>query len=163
MKSDTQQIIFVLLLLQLAPQIGARRIAAQRSQAPKIIWQGHSGGFSVRWTSMDLTVNSLQSASPALFSAYHFARQGFAQYLGALRSDPAEPHISFGKCIYERRFKLLSVVGTVLSLEDQEFSSCEKQAHPASTTRFTAIIFPKLAACSIRRMTSMLTWRAPAR
>jgi hypothetical protein len=67
------------------------------------------------------------------------AEKGFKEYSALLRSDPTVPTKNIGACSYERRFKVLSVVGPLLSFEDYEFSTCEREAHPEADTRYTAV------------------------
>src|SRR5690606_29681025 len=68
-------------------------------------------------------------------------RKGFDAFRASLQDSghEAEPY----HCVYERKFRLMSVVGPWLSLEDALYAFCEGWAHPAVETRFTAIDLTK--------------------
>ncbi len=106
---------------------------AGRAQRHGAFWTGESGGYQITWTERDLVA---RKGATTVFSAREFAKAGLAHYVEAGR----EP--SSGKmpaCIYERRFRLIAVVGTVMSFSDRYYASCPKEAHPGGETRFTTI------------------------
>ncbi|MCK5522309.1 MAG: LysM peptidoglycan-binding domain-containing protein [Thiomargarita sp.] len=99
------------------------------------IWHGASGNLNIHWTQTDITATA---KNKILFSALTLAKKDF-------EADFLADH-SLGKdnpCEYERSFTLLSVVGSIASLEDAEYTFCQGAAHPSIETKFTAIDLAK--------------------
>src|SRR5205823_2765897 len=101
--------------------------AAQKSAAEQPIWSGASAGYEIQWTTGDLT--AVPARSLVGFSARQMARKEFAD----IEKD------SDGHCTYDRTLKLLSVVGSIVSYQDDDFLTCEQAAHPSGGSRFVAI------------------------
>jgi hypothetical protein len=106
-------------------------------QASVIYWSGEADGFSITWTGANLLATR---GSTTVFSAREFAQQGLRQFV-ALAQDPESKQVP--DCAYERRFRLLAVVGSLLSFSDQYYASCPREAHPGGETRFTTIDLTK--------------------
>ena len=88
------------------------------NQMGKEIWSGESAGFQIRWATGDLTAAPVAGAEN-VFSARDFARRGFEQYYKSVKErkdldKDLKPEIDF----YNRHFRLLSVVGSLVSFED---------------------------------------------
>ena len=101
------------------------------------IWHGASGNLNICWTQADITATA---KNKILFSAMALAKKDF-------EADFLADH-SLGKdnsCESERSFTLLSVVGSVASLEYAEITFCQGAAHPSIETKFTAIDLAKSA------------------
>lgn len=113
--------------------------SAQRTSKPRAaeqaIWSGTSASYTIQWTTGDLAARSANSATTAIFSARQMARKDFAD----IEKD-SDVH-----CEYERTFKLLSVVGSIISYEDDYGLYCEQTAHPANESRFVAVDLSKPA------------------
>ncbi len=103
------------------------------SQAPSAsgFWSGQSNGYNISWTSTDLLANK---GPVRVFSAREFAKQGLAHFIAVNKEDGKMP-----ACSYERHFRLLAVVGNLVSFSDGSYASCKKEAHPGGETRFTTI------------------------
>jgi LysM repeat protein len=94
------------------------------------IWQGQSGGLNVHWTKTDITATQ---GGKRLFSARALAQKDFqADFLTGNEAID---------CEYQRKFRLLSVVGNIANLEESEYVKCQGTAPPSSETRFTAVDF----------------------
>ncbi len=86
------------------------------NESPKEIWSGASANFLIRWATDDLTA---AAKSEIVFSARSFAASGYKQYYQSVteRTDldkDLKPEVDF----YNRHFKLLSIVGSLISFED---------------------------------------------
>ncbi len=114
----------------------------QSSQAKDIvgdvIWSGESGGVRVVWTTSDLYRRSA-SETESIWAP--LVQKGFEDFVAVVIGDKPEMHNS-ERCRYERTFKVLSVVGAVVSFEDQYKDDCGG-AHPSADTRFTTIDLSK--------------------
>ena len=122
----------------LAPiAIGPCSYAQQGRPPGNVFWSGESNGFKITWSGSDLIA---QKDAVVAFSARAFARQGLAHFVSAVK-DPTTGKVP--SCVYERRFRLVAVVGTLMSFSDRYYSSCEKEAHPGGETRFTTIDLAK--------------------
>lgn len=110
------------------------------AESPEIvIWTGVSGGFEIRWTTREL-----YAASPAKTANFFepivkkeftdFAEQPFA-----VRED-LNPGAD--KCEYLRFFQVVSIVGTLVTFEDDYAVFCGG-AHPTATSRFSTIDLTK--------------------
>jgi len=110
---------------------------AQQERTGDVLWSGESNGFRITWSGSNLIA---RKDAVVVFSARAFARQGLAHFVSVVK-DPTTGKVP--GCAYERRFRLLAVVGTLMSFSDQYYSSCEKEAHPGGETRFTTIDLAK--------------------
>jgi len=111
--------------------------SAKTTTAPgKIIWTGTSHNLKVQWTSGDLFVNG-----NGLFSAS--ANKKFKEFVAENTEDdePGKPP-EIMDCDFFDQFKLLSVVGTLASFEDQVGFVCE-HAKGSNDTRFTTVDLAK--------------------
>jgi hypothetical protein len=112
--------------------------AAPGPKAPQAIWSGTSGGFTIRWTTADIQAWPLRKPGRLTFSAGDLSRRGFQNFLSSLGQDTPIKHIT-----YERKFTVLSVVGSIISLKDELYYDIIPSAHPGGETRFTAIDLAK--------------------
>jgi hypothetical protein len=103
------------------------------SRAERLIWNGRSGGMLIRWTSVDLYVRSA-AGEERIWAP--LVNAGFKSFVAAERETGEEMHTV--SCEYDRRFKVLSVVGTLVSFVDRYFDYCGG-AHPSMDTRFTSV------------------------
>lgn len=104
-----------------------------KNSKERIIWVGESSGIRIRWTTIDLYAQSA-SGMERLFAP--LVRKGFEDYI-ALQTEGNQRAVPQG-CEYERDFKILSVVGTLVSFEDSYYAFCGG-AHPELDTRFTIV------------------------
>jgi hypothetical protein len=118
---------------------------ARLNDAQRLIWTGRSGGFTIQWSATD--INARRAGGPALFSAKSLAQSGFKEFRD-VNTDGATGQAD--KCIYQRNFTLLSVVGSIISFRDNYYTSCEGEAHPGGETRYTAIDLVKPGAVSYK-------------
>jgi hypothetical protein len=118
-----------------APSLSEPASLASTAQQ-RTIWTGRSGGFLFQWSATDISARPAAGANRVLFSAKTLAQRGFAEFLAASK-DPETGEVE--KCSYDRTFTVLSVVGPVISLRDNNYSACERAAHPGGETRYTAI------------------------
>jgi hypothetical protein len=122
------------------PQPPAQANALTRSAAPpdttgEIIWSGESADIVIQWTTADLYTRAA-SGTERIWRP--LVQKGFEDFVVLMNGDPSEGERQTIRCSYERRFRLLSVVGTVASFEDQYGDDCGG-AHPSSETRFTTV------------------------
>lgn len=135
----------VLILAVLAAVAGTRlqaveapRISLQDKTAAQPIWTGTSGGFAIRWTTADLQARPVKKPGRLAFSAAELSRRGFRTFISPPNLDGSEKRVN-----YERKFTLLAVVGSILSLKDELYYEIIPSAHPGGETRFTAIDLAK--------------------
>jgi hypothetical protein len=107
-------------------------LSANGAWADQILWEGNTGGYTVRWTTADLTAQKIGSYALA-FSLKPLVQRGFTAYQAAMANDNA------GQCVYERRFEVISVVGPLIGFRDRYYASCAHEAHPAVSSRLTTI------------------------
>lgn len=114
--------------------------SGELKQADQTIWTGRSGGYALRWSTAEISAHSSRTSTDVRFSAKAIARKDFADYKSSMMSveEPDTPH-----CIYERTFTLLSVIGSLVSVRDNYYSSCTGEAHPAGETRLLAFDLAK--------------------
>jgi hypothetical protein len=113
----------------------AAPLEQQKAQA---IWTGKSGGFTICWTPSDIQARPLKKPGRLAFSAAQLSRLGFQTFISPPNLDGNEEHIT-----YERKFTLLSVVGSIVSLKDELYYEITPSAHPGWEIRFTAIDLAK--------------------
>jgi hypothetical protein len=113
---------------------GAPPVLPQGKKAAKAIWAGKSGGFAISWTTANIQARPLKKPGRLAFSAAQLARRGFQTFISPPHLDGSEERVT-----YERKFTLLSVVGSIVSLKDELYYNIQPSAHPGLETRFTAI------------------------
>jgi hypothetical protein len=74
-----------------------------------LIWQGSLGQRTISWTTADLTIEGPENGRQEIFSS--LAAQDFTAWL---KND-----LKLAKCDYTREFRILSVVGNLLTFEDK--------------------------------------------
>jgi hypothetical protein len=97
--------------------------------AQQVIWRGRSAGYDVTWSDRDISARRTSDGA-VVFSARRIADGEWRE----MQSDPDE-EVPVRE--YERRYRLLSVVGSILSLEEATYCDCGG-AHPISWTRFVS-------------------------
>src|SRR5262245_38832068 len=109
-------------------------VPAQAQDQGKPIWKGRSGNYEITWTTTEISGGSLGTVS---FSARALARENYQLMAKDARQN--------GNKLtgFERNFRVLSVVGTIVSLEDNFYSNYAAAAHPSGETRYTAIDLSK--------------------
>jgi hypothetical protein len=107
-------------------------------KSAQAIWTGKSGGFEIRWTTNDIQAWSLNKPGRQVFSAASLSHRGFQNFISPPHLTGRARHIT-----YERTFTLLSVVGSILSLQDELYYEITPSAHPGGETRFTTIDLAK--------------------
>ena len=113
-------------MLRVAAAAAALAVFASAAEA-QVIWRGRSGGFDVTWTASDI------SARRASDGALVFSARRMADHEWAEMSTDADPPIT----AYQQTLRLLSVVGSVISVEEATYCECGG-AHPMLGTRFVA-------------------------
>ena len=97
--------------------------------AQQVIWRGRSAGYDVTWSDRDVSARRA-SDGVVVFSARRLADAEWRKMEG---DHDAEVPVRE----YERKYRLLSVVGSILSLEEATYCDCGG-AHPISWTRFVS-------------------------
>lgn len=97
------------------------------SAAAQRIWSGRSGGFEIAWTRDDITARRLRDGA-LVFSAKRIVEHPWGEDGAETDEGPIEG---------EHRYRLLSVVGSVISLEEYSYCDCNG-AHPVSSRGFAA-------------------------
>ncbi len=116
-------------------------VPTQSSQAQtqnvggRAIWSGMSGGFGIQWTKDDLFV---QSASELERTWAPLAKAGFDEFAADMNRVIRTEGGGTNNCDYQRDFEVLSIVGALVSFQDDEYSDCGG-AHPSTYLRFTMI------------------------
>ncbi len=111
-------------LLALALLASARPAAAQQ-----VIWRGRSGGYDVAWTDRDISARRASDGA-VVFSARRITDAEWRE----MQSDH-DDEVPVRE--YERKYRLLSVAGSIVSLEEATYCDCGG-AHPISWTRFVS-------------------------
>lgn len=99
------------------------------ARAQQVIWRGRSAGYDVTWSDRDVSARRAGDGA-VVFSVRRIAE---AEYRAMASDHDAEVPLRE----YERRYRLLSVVGSILSLEEATYCDCGG-AHPISWTRFVS-------------------------
>lgn len=102
-------------------------VVASSARAQAVIWRGTSAGFAITWSDRDISV---ARAGRVVFSARRMADREWAEMQGDHDEDVPVRE-------YEQRFRLLSVVGAIISLEEATYCDCGG-AHPISWTRYVS-------------------------
>jgi hypothetical protein len=96
--------------------------------AQQVIWRGRAAGYDISWSDRDITARRADGV--LVFSARRIADREWAEMQGD--HDEEVPVRE-----YEQRYRLLSVVGSIISLEEATYCDCGG-AHPISWTRFVS-------------------------
>ena len=135
-QSSTQRVTQISTLSPPAQSSGVKQDNVSQAADGKMIWSGESGGFHIQWTTVDLFV---QAATRVKKNFGPLVENGFNNFIAVqVEDDQSSEEAKFSNCLYERYFKLRSVVGTLVSFEDQYVDDCGG-AHPSADTRFTTI------------------------
>lgn len=102
---------------------------ASEARAQAVYWRGRSGGFDVTWSARDISARRV-SDGLLVFSARAVADHEWAEMHGE-----HDDEVSVRE--YEVRYRLLSVAGSIISLEEATYCDCGG-AHPISWTRFVS-------------------------
>ncbi len=106
--------------------------------AQAVIWEGESAGLNIRWTKNEITATT--PFGRQIFSTTQLAQKNFeADFLmdkSLYKNNP---------CEYQRNFALLSVVGSIATISDTEYTSCKTMVHPSIDHNFRAIDLAKSA------------------
>lgn len=84
----------------------------------ELIWTGRVADSQIRWTTLDIYIDDQKLLSPVV-------QKEFEEFVSELRKDvrPAEQMLA---CDYGRAFSIVSIVGTLVSLDDQYGIVCAK-------------------------------------
>jgi hypothetical protein len=104
-------------------------LTAGRVDAQQTIWRGRSGGYDVAWTDRDISARRASDGA-VVFSARRMADAEWARM--ARDHDDEVPVREL-----ERKVRLLSVVGSIVSVEEATYCDCGG-AHPILWTRFVS-------------------------
>ncbi|HZE20690.1 MAG TPA: hypothetical protein VE082_01435 [Desulfobaccales bacterium] len=113
-------------------------VLPQEKTVPQFFWSGTSGGFAICWTSADIQARPEKNPTQLAFSVTRLARRGFQAFI-----SPPNLYDTIKNINYERKFALLSVAGSIVSLKDELYYEIIPSAHPGGETRFTAIDLTK--------------------
>lgn len=111
------------------------------------IWSSQGGGREIRWTTTDLYSNSNGRVEP-IWSP--LVEKGFQDFVSVVTNGPPRQGTQPEACSYERVFRLLSVVGSLISFEDEYSDDCGG-AHPSADIRYTTIDLSKPGELSYAR------------
>ena len=106
--------------------------------AQAVIWEGESAGLNIRWTKSEITATT--PFGRQIFSTTQLAQKNFeADFLmdkSLYKNNP---------CKYKRNFALLSVVASIATISDTEYTNCKTMAHPSIDHNFRTIDLAKSA------------------
>lgn len=111
-------------------------IQSQAQNNDRPIWSGTSGGFAIRWTASDINARVANNPSDVRYSAKAQAQAEFDRIKKDNESDPMT-------CTIDQDYTLMSVVGSIISIQDHYYLGCEQTAHPGGESRFIAIDLSK--------------------
>jgi len=107
-----------------------------RADTDRVIWSGRSGGFDIRWSLYDIIFSSTSSPDGGTLSVSSISKKNHAQEIAWVKKE-------FGKdnrlVDYQRDFSILSVVGSIVTIEEHFFASLALEAHPWGESRFTTL------------------------
>jgi hypothetical protein len=146
MKKWGMVLLLLVMILGAAPRVlgikpepaGAKPGSSQGRKTIQVIWTGQSGGFEIRWTTADIQARPLNRPDRLVFSAAQLAHRDFQTFISPPHLDGSEARVT-----YERKFTIISVVGSIISLKDELSYDIQPSAHPGGETRFTAIDLAK--------------------
>jgi hypothetical protein len=144
MKNLYRVVMLSLSIFSLLALSGLAQPTAQKPAPEQVIWTGASGGYTVRWTTGDVVAYPTANAADVRLSAKQLARAEF----GKIEKDSEDQDV----CEFERTFRVVSLVGSVLTLETTYYLGCGG-AHPDGNARFVAIDLAKPRAAKTRGLT----------
>jgi hypothetical protein len=97
--------------------------------AQQVIWRGRSAGYDVTWSDRDVAARRAGDGA-LVFSARRITD-------GEWRAMQSDHDAEVPVREYEHKYRLLAVVGSILSLEEATYCDCGG-AHPISWTRFVS-------------------------
>ena len=120
------------------------------------IWSGKSGGFAIEWTTADLSAKSAADPARQAFSLRELLAQYWAtaelankhdlETLAEEAKQTGETPVGPTPCRLEYEYRVLSIVGALLSVEERFSSSCKNDdGQPGKTTQYIAIDLNKPA------------------
>ena len=121
-------IVWARVLVCLAGFVGALGWS-EDAAAQQVIWRGRSAGYDVTWSDRDIAARRASDGALVL-SARSITDAEWRE----MQSDH-DDEVPVRE--YERKYRLLSVVGSILSLEEATYCDCGG-AHPISWTRFVS-------------------------
>src|SRR5215510_11087828 len=93
---------------------------ARAEVSGKSIWKGNSGGVEIDWTTADLFSRSATNIEKIFQPVAEKGHEEFLADLNGVGPAKGKSH----NCDYRRDFELLSIVGSLVSFEDTEYSDC---------------------------------------
>jgi hypothetical protein len=118
-------------------------LMAMPTAAAGTLWTGQSAGFTVTWTDKDIRATRDRDGAP-VFSASAFAAAGFAAARRAIDDSGSRPKTS--TFTVTRTFRIVSLAGPYLALEDESVTDLTGSAHPGGETRFWTVDLSRDAA-----------------
>lgn len=97
----------------------------------KLIWQGVSDNYTIFWDGKDIAA-SAPGKGAARFSMHDLLEHRWRM---AFKSEDAP-----AGCSSEYSMKILSVVGSLISVELSEYGQCPGAAHPNVTTSYESVV-----------------------
>ncbi len=116
------------LLFALEILVGTVPIPAQTAASGRVFWKESSGPYNIEWSAADLKATRSDTGA-AIFDA---AAETKKQWKSMKNDDPN------ASLDFERRYRLLSLVGPYLSFEQYDGCDCGG-AHPEEYTRFRTV------------------------
>lgn len=107
--------------------LAALSLHAQRPAGSTVYWKGSSGAYNVDWSATNLKVTPKESGAP-VFDASAKAKAAWNEMVRISNGTPMEADFTF---------RLLSIVGPYLSVEESTYCDCGG-AHPTASVRFRA-------------------------
>jgi hypothetical protein len=104
-------------------------LAVSTAGAQQVIWRGRSGGFDITWTHDDISARRVSDGA-VVFSV----RRIFDHDVREMTADHDD---EVPMTEYEEQYRILSVIGSVISVVDETYCDCGG-AHPIAWTRFVA-------------------------
>jgi len=118
---------FLFTCLTLA-SLSASALPALATQTGASSWQDISDGYKVTWSPADLRAVPVKAPDRIVFSAKQTAKIQF----GHMHEDQSH-------CLETREFRLLSLVGSIMSYADSTNGTCQDTQHPFGETEYVAI------------------------
>jgi len=103
-------LFFAVLLLVPGASHSTTSIPLLKSNKDSAIWEGQSGGFTIKWSTSDLTITRIDDPKDTVFSAR----------AKAIRQSGYRPGKPWGFMYYYWQYDVLSVVGSLVSIKETE-------------------------------------------
>ncbi len=114
-----------------------RNVIATTSDKERTLWSGKSDGLIIEWSDRDLYVRRSESEKAvAVFGP--LVENGIEAFRKLMFSERSVSRT----CDYVRSFRLLGVVGQIITFEDSYYDYCGG-AHPSAEVRFTSVDLSK--------------------